>query len=108
MNQMQCPKTLNNQKAQSFQRSNSKTFDVSDQCPSQLKLHKQWEEEMERLNSKYNLDCFSDSELHLEWDKGGKNINMNMVMRHSFNENNYAVPEEFKMYFIPSVSLRQF
>ena len=29
-----------------------------------------WEAEMERLNSKYNLDCFSDSELDSESDKG--------------------------------------
>ena len=27
------------------------------------KMRQQWEEEMERLNTKYNLDCFSDSEL---------------------------------------------
>ena len=31
---------------------------------------RQWEEEMERLNSKYNLDCYSDSELDSESDKG--------------------------------------
>ena len=31
---------------------------------------KQWEAEMERLNSKYNLDCFSDSELDSESDEG--------------------------------------
>ena len=30
----------------------------------------QWEEEMERLNSKYNLDCYSDSELDSESDEG--------------------------------------
>ena len=30
----------------------------------------QWEAEMERLNSKYNLDCFSDSELDSESDEG--------------------------------------
>ena len=47
-----------------------KTFDVSHWYPSQKKLCTQWEEEMERLNSKYNLDCFSDSELDLESDKG--------------------------------------
>ena len=29
------------------------------------KAKQQWEAEMERLNSKYNLDCFSDSELDL-------------------------------------------
>ena len=28
------------------------------------------EAEMERLNSKYNPDCFSDSELDSEWDEG--------------------------------------
>ena len=32
------------------------------------KAKQQWEAEMERLNSKYNLDCFSDSEL--ESDEG--------------------------------------
>ena len=30
----------------------------------------QWETEMERLNSKYNLDCFSDLELDSESDEG--------------------------------------
>ena len=30
------------------------------------KAKQQWEAEMERLNSKYNLDCFSDSELDSE------------------------------------------
>ena len=37
--------------------------------PDTLSLSKtkqQWEAEMERLNSKYNLDCFSDSELDFE------------------------------------------
>ena len=34
------------------------------------KTKQQWEAEMERLNSKYNLDCFSGSELHSESDKG--------------------------------------
>ena len=36
--------------------------------PTQTK--KQWEAEMERLNSKYNLDCFSNSELNSESDEG--------------------------------------
>ena len=30
------------------------------------KTKQQWEQEMERLNEKYNLDCFSDSELNSE------------------------------------------
>ena len=34
------------------------------------KAKQQWEEEMERLNSKYNLECYSDSELGLESDEG--------------------------------------
>ena len=32
-------------------------------------MRQQWEEEMERLNTKYNLDCFSDSELDSESDE---------------------------------------
>ena len=31
-------------------------------CLNTTKTKQQWEAEMERLNSKYNLDCFSDSE----------------------------------------------
>ena len=41
--------------------------------PNTLSLSKtkqQWEVEMERLNSKYNLDCFSDSKLDSESDEG--------------------------------------
>ena len=34
------------------------------------KTNQQWEAEMERLNSKYNLDCFSDSEIDSESDEG--------------------------------------
>ena len=34
------------------------------------KAKQQWEKEMERLNSKYNLDCYSNSELDLESDEG--------------------------------------
>ena len=34
------------------------------------KAKQQWEEEMERLNSKYNLNCYSNSELDSESDKG--------------------------------------
>ena len=33
-------------------------------------MRQQWEAEMERLNSKYNLDCFLDSELDSESDEG--------------------------------------
>ena len=37
---------------------------------SMTKTRQQWEAEMERLNNKYNLDCFSNSELDSESDKG--------------------------------------
>ena len=40
-----------------------------DKYPSQTKIHQQCEIEMERLNTKYNLDCFSDSELDSESDE---------------------------------------
>ena len=33
------------------------------------KMRQQWKEEMERLNMKYNLDCFSGSELDSESDE---------------------------------------
>ena len=66
MPQMQYPQALNYQKPQG---SNPKIFDASNRYPHQLKLHKQWEEEMERLNTKCNLDCFLDSELDSESDK---------------------------------------
>ena len=36
---------------------------------SMTKTKQQWEQEMERLNTKYNLDCFSDSELDSESDE---------------------------------------
>ena len=68
MTQTQHPKTLSYQKPQSFQKFDQKTPDGW--YPSQTKLHQQWEAEMERLNAKYNLDCFSDSELDSESDEG--------------------------------------
>ena len=62
------PPTLSYQKPQSFQNFDQKTLDGL--CSGQFKLSKQWEEEMERLNAKYNLDCFSESELDLESHEG--------------------------------------
>ena len=62
------PQTLNYQKPQSPQKFNQKTSDG--EYPSQLEICKQWEAEMERLNTKYNLDCFSDFKLNSESDEG--------------------------------------
>ena len=36
---------------------------------SMTKTKQQWEQEMERSNDKYNLDCFSNSELNSESGK---------------------------------------
>ena len=68
MAQAKCPQTLNYQKPQSPQKFDQKTS--VGRHPSQMEIHKQWETEMERLNAKYNLDCFSDSELDSEYDEG--------------------------------------
>ena len=40
------------------------------QKPTMTKSQQLWKAEMERLNDKYNLDCFSDSELDSELDEG--------------------------------------
>ena len=48
---------------------------------SMTKTIQQWEEEMERLNTKYNLDCFSNSELDSKSQMKVNSTNMNMVMK---------------------------
>ena len=68
MIQAKCPQMLSYQRPQSFQKLNQETSDG--QYSSQSKICKQWEAEMERLNAKNNLDCFSDSELNSESDEG--------------------------------------
>ena len=64
--QARCPQTLNYQKPQSTQKSTQET----QLGKYQTQTKKQWEADMERLNSKYNLDFFSDSELDSESDEG--------------------------------------
>ena len=66
--QARCPLTLNYQKPQSSPKPNQET--QIDKYLSQTKIHKQWEAEMERLNTKYSRDCFSDSKLDSESDEG--------------------------------------
>ena len=68
MPQARCPQTLSYQRPQNSQKPNQET--LIDQYLSQSKICKQWEVEMERLNAKYNLDCFSDSELNSKSDEG--------------------------------------
>ena len=64
--QARCPQTLHYQKPQSTQKSTQET--LLDKYPRQTE--RQWEAEMEKLNSAYNLDCFSGSELDSESDEG--------------------------------------
>ena len=64
--QARCPQALNYQKSQGTQKSTHET--QNGKYPTQTK--RQWEAEMERLNSKYNLDCFSDFKLDSESDEG--------------------------------------
>ena len=66
--QVRCPQNLNYQKPQSTQKSTQET----QLNKYQTQTKRQWEAEMERLNSKYNLDCFSDSELDSKSDEGGQ------------------------------------
>ena len=46
-----------------------KTLNLTERYLSHTKAKQQWEAEMERLNSKYNFDFFSDSELDSESDE---------------------------------------
>ena len=68
MTQAQCPQTLSYQKPQNFQKFDQNTH--NGKYPSQSKLCKQWEAEMERLNAKYSLYSSSDSEVNSESDEG--------------------------------------
>ena len=68
MPQTRHPQTLNYQRPQKLQKPNQET--QTDQYLSQTKFCKQWEAEMEKLNVKYNLDCFPESELDLESGEG--------------------------------------
>ena len=55
---------------QNLQPSWTQSFDVPDRYAQQIHLRREWEEKMEKLNKKYGLDCFSDSNLDSELDEG--------------------------------------
>ena len=44
--------------------------DVLDRYAEEIHLRREWKEKMEKLNKKYGLDYFSDSELDSESDEG--------------------------------------
>ena len=56
-------------KLQKPQARQPKTLSMNDKYPNKTRAKQQWEEEMERLNEKYNLDYFSSSELDSESDE---------------------------------------
>ena len=64
-NKVQQQKMPPNLKFQKLQARRPKTLNLN-----MTKAKQQWEAEMERLNSKYNLDCFSDLELDSESGEG--------------------------------------
>ena len=99
MPQARCSQTLNYQRPQNFQKCNQDTS--NDEYLSQSKFHKQWEVEIEKPNAKYNLGCFSGSELDSKSDEGESNINMNMGMKHSFNVTLcYSILRNLLLYFL--------
>ena len=69
--QVQNPQcTQDYQVPQTPQPTQTQSFDVPDRYTEQIHLRREWEEKMERLNEKYGLDYFSDSELDSEFDEG--------------------------------------
>ena len=68
---------------QNIQCSWSQTFHVPDRYSDQLRLCREWEGKMEKLNDKYGVNCFSNSELTPNQMKE-KNTDMNTSMKHSF------------------------
>ena len=54
---------------QTSQSTQVQSFDIPDRYVEQIHLRKEWEKKMERLNEKYNLNCFLSSELDSESDE---------------------------------------
>ena len=60
----------------------SQTFDFPDRHSSQLKLHREWQEGIERLNNKYDLNCFQTLN-STQNQMRKKSTDMNIIMKHS-------------------------
>ena len=69
-------------KVQKPQARRPKTLNLTDRYPSQTKAKQQWKAEMERLNSKYNLDFLIQSLTQSQMKENS--TDMNMAMRHSY------------------------
>ena len=59
MKNFQCPQPQNSQQS----------FDIPDRYAEQIRLQKEWEERIKRLNEKYNLDYYSSSESDSDSDQ---------------------------------------
>ena len=46
------------------------SFDIPGRYAKQIRLQKEWEEKIKRLNEKYNFDYYSNSELDSDSDQG--------------------------------------
>ena len=66
----QCSETQNCQVPQNFQCTWMQLFNVLDRYVEQIHFRREWEEKMEKLNEKYGLDYFSDSELDPQSNEG--------------------------------------
>ena len=62
--------TQDYQVPQNLQHTCTQSFGALDRYAEQIHLRREWKEKMERLNEKYGLDYFSDSELDSELDEG--------------------------------------
>ena len=56
------PQSQHTQHPQSQNYQNSQSFDIPYKYTEQIKLRKEWEERIERLNEKYNFDYYSSLE----------------------------------------------
>ena len=49
--------------------STPKTYDVPDQYSDQIRLRREWDEKMEHLSEKYNLDYYSSLEFNSDFEQ---------------------------------------
>ena len=66
----QCSQNQNYQVPQNFKCTWMQSFNIPDGYAKQIHLRREWEVKMEKLNEKYGLEYFSDSELDSESDEG--------------------------------------
>ena len=67
------PQNIQYPEMQNFQhpqlQNSQQSFDIMDRYAKQIRLWKEWEEKIKRLNEKYNLDYYSTSESESDSDQ---------------------------------------